>query len=658
MSVIQFLGLWMVALVVVVISDGSALPPTEAKLGRKYQHGKKEPSARPYQLNNRNHRNKGYETNYTTETREPLFYDSIHHPSASPAKESYMSIIYATTPSPSSISYVSRSPPYITKYPSSSYKSAVRGSYSSSSQSEEQQKYPASTSYSSHQPSQYEEYESGAATYETDGNYNAPIKQQYDPPAQNYQQTHHHRSSSPAVYSQSSEPIGYHQQPEQPPPAYAPAAPTGSYRQPHQTNYVTEPAASSSNYYPPAPSYNNNNYQQQHKQRYSGLVSNFQPIIDYQQHQSSQYEPAMPAAVPAANYYSAYYHQQPQQQQYGGQAYYQHQQPSNPNYAAMPMSYVVPPTFNWQQGSVSCSGGPYQWAMGCDFKAVTGVKLLGAIIPSLSLAACASSCVAVGATVCNLFTYDVLFQTCSLFQQTAFPPAATPIVSNNAADVLQCGFVGTGLQPMGFTWNNATAPACPTPADQFKSATGCNFTAPATSAAYSTRYRRSSASAATTDVASDVAANRQVDQEEEASNYGGYYNTNSYYASSQYPSSAPSPSYASMMSPYISSSPRQMMSSSSYGGGDAVSTSSSNFATLGSISSVSSVNTCATVCDVNTNCNHFFTDGQSCVLVAGTGLTPTTITSGGRCGQMQRAGQQQQVITQIINLAVGPSAAY
>jgi hypothetical protein len=95
--------------------------------------------------------------------------------------------------------------------------------------------------------------------------------------------------------------------------------------------------------------------------------------------------------------------------------------------------------------------------MGCDFKAVTGVKLLGAIIPSLSLAACASSCVAVGATVCNLFTYDVLLQTCSLFQQTAFPPAATPIVSNNAADVLQCGFVGNGTQPMGFTWNNATA---------------------------------------------------------------------------------------------------------------------------------------------------------------------------------------------------------
>ena len=32
-----------------------------------------------------------------------------------------------------------------------------------------------------------------------------------------------------------------------------------------------------------------------------------------------------------------------------------------------------------------------------------------------------------------------------------FPPAAMPIVSNNAADVLQCRFVDTGAQPMGFT---------------------------------------------------------------------------------------------------------------------------------------------------------------------------------------------------------------
>ena len=211
-----------------------------------------------------------------------------------------------------------------------------------------------------------------------------------------------------------------------------------------------------------------------------------------------------------------------------------------------------------------------------------------------------------GPTACNLFTFDPVLQNCNLFVQTTPAIAvsvAIPTVSTNAADILVCGFIAPAgsVPPPGFTFTTQTAPACP--ADTFQSAMGCNFTNPITNS-YSNSYGVQ----------------------------GSPYSSNSNYATGRYGISPP---------PQVQSSSSYSQGVAAYGGGgyNPPSAMSSKFATLGSISSVSSVSTCATICDVNTNCNFFFTDGQSCVLMAGTGLLPTSITSGGRCGQIQRAGQ-------------------
>ena len=252
----------------------------------------------------------------------------------------------------------------------------------------------------------------------------------------------------------------------------------------------------------------------------------------------------------------------------------------------------------WTTGAVACNGGRFNWAMSCDFRGVVGVQSIGIISPSLTIQACAASCLALGVSSCTTFTYDVTSQTCFLQLQTVppFPTAlnapgvVTPNGANNPNDVIECGFVGRAANPidpatMTLSWNrNVIVLPCPTPGDPYEFATGCNFT-----------------------------HSRHHHHHKGYDSYGyKHYNKNNKKQQQQ------------------QQHQQQPMHS---------------FKTLGTVSTASSLATCVAVCDLNSNCNKVFFDGLTCVLMGGGGGGQTktvAITSPGQCARIIRQQQHQQ----------------
>jgi hypothetical protein len=137
----------------------------------------------------------------------------------------------------------------------------------------------------------------------------------------------------------------------------------------------------------------------------------------------------------------------PQQQQYGAGGSY------STNYNFEP---------DWSHNAVSCAGGKstslldtyatdcddhscccrtfqgvYNWATNCDFRTLPAgdvTILAGTISSALTIQTCAASCLALGVSSCNEFTYDPVAQVCFLSLQTipAFLPTgvAVPAIPN------------------------------------------------------------------------------------------------------------------------------------------------------------------------------------------------------------------------------------